>query len=126
MLGELVPPDQSSWLLNLQFFATLATCLIVAWNLISGRPQKREVTQAEEFATRREFEAHAHSTKIEIDRINGELVGFRDKLDDQIGELHEKINTVSNKVSSMDGSLALLNQQVMTLDNRLERFIERQ
>ena len=70
--------------------------------------------------TRRQEAAH------ELLRLDQEIGGLRRERRADVGELQQKINKVDREVGELRACLDLNNQQLMRIDAKLDRVIERQ
>jgi hypothetical protein len=62
----------------------------------------------------------------EVLRLEQELGSLRRERQAEVGELQQKINKVDREVGELRASIELNNQQLMRIDAKLDRVIERQ
>lgn len=62
----------------------------------------------------------------ELLRFEQELGSLRHERRAEVGELQQKINKVDREVGELRASIELNNQQLMRIDAKLDRVIERQ
>lgn len=114
--------------------------LVAGWNQVEGffdrraqRGQAREI-QPQPLAVSK-FDAPVGESlcrsrhkevSSELLRLEQELGSLRQERRAEVGELQQKINKVDREVGEMRASIELNHQQLMRIDAKLDRVIERQ
>ena len=112
-----------------QFMLTLAF-LASVWSGIGvwrngRRTQKREVSFAEQFASRETVERIEFSLGESMKKDSANRREIYDRLRNDTEVLHEKINGVDRKVGGLETATELLSQRMIQMDQKLDRAIER-
>jgi len=63
---------------------------------------------------------------IELARLDRELENLRRERREEVGELQQKVNKVDREVGELRASMALNHQQLLRIDAKLDRVIERE
>ncbi len=114
--------------------------LVAGWNQVESfldrrsrrgavreiQPQPLAVTKFDQPVTENLCQSRRQEVASEMLRIERELGSLRHERRADVGELQQKINKVDREVGEMRASIELNNQQLMRIDTKLDRAIERQ
>ena len=90
------------------------------------QPQPLAVAQYDQPVTASLCQSRRKEIANEIVRLDHELGSIRHERRAEVGELQQKINKVDREVGELRASIELNNQQLMRIDAKLDRVIERQ
>jgi hypothetical protein len=114
--------------------------LVAGWNQVESfldrrarrgavreiQPQPLAVAQYDQPVTASLCQSRRQEIANEILRLDHELGSIRHERRVEVGELQQKINKVDREVGELRASIELNNQQLMRIDAKLDRVIERQ
>ena len=114
--------------------------LVAGWNQVEtfldrrGRrgaareiqPQPLAVSKYDQPVTESLCQSRRKEVSHELLRFEQELGSLRHERRADVGELQQKINKVDREVGELRASIELNNQQLMRIDAKLDRVIERQ
>ena len=89
-------------------------CAVVMGFLNFKRTQKRDVTLNTGFAS-----------AVSFAELGQKVESMRTERRKDISDLHEKINGVSHKVSTLEGQTEFMRQDVLSIDAKVDRLLER-
>ncbi len=90
------------------------------------QPQPLEVARVDPPVAESVCLGRHKSLAAELGRLNEELATRRLERRTEVGELQQQINKVDREVGELRASMELTNQQLMRIDAKLDRVIERQ
>lgn len=114
--------------------------LVAGWNQVESfldrrwrrgapreiQPQPLAVAQYDQPVTESLCQSRRKEIANEILRLDHEIGSLRHERRADVGELQQKINKVDREVGELRASIELNNQQLMRIDAKLDRVIERQ
>jgi septal ring factor EnvC (AmiA/AmiB activator) len=89
------------------------------------QPQPLAVTRVDLPVSESLCQSRRKEVSNELARLDQELGCLRRERRTEVGELQQKINKVDREVGELRTSIELSNQQLMRIDAKLERMIER-
>jgi len=89
------------------------------------QPQPLAVAQYDQPVTKSLCQSRRKEIANDILRLDHEIVSVRHERRADVGELQQKINKVDREVGELRASIDLNNQQLMRIDAKLDRVIER-
>ena len=107
------------------FTLFLSTAVQVATLLGMRRSQKREVSVVEMYATKGELQALAGAGDEGRRKLHEKIEALRLEVKGDVGEVHQKINDVSNQVSGVERDTTMINQTMVLMSQKLDRLSER-
>ena len=133
MIMNLTSTELAAWIGCLFF-------LIAGWNQVERffdrrtqrgapreiQPQPLAVTKFDQPVTETLCQSRRSEISSEVLRLEHELGGLRRDRRTDVAELQQKINKVDREVGELRASIDLNNQQLMRIDAKLDRVIERQ
>jgi hypothetical protein len=90
------------------------------------QPQPLAVTKFDQPVPESLCRSRQKEVSADILRLEQELGSLRRERRTEVGELQQKINKVDREVGELRASIELNNQQLMRIDAKLDRVIERQ
>jgi hypothetical protein len=90
------------------------------------QPQPLSVTKFDQPVTETLCQSRRQEVSNEVLRLEHELGGLRRDRRTEVSELQQKINKVDREVGELRASIELNNQQLVRIDAKLDRVIERQ
>ena len=90
------------------------------------QPQPLAVAKLDQPVTETLCQSRRRELSTELLRLDHELGGLRRDRRADVAELQQKINKVDREVGELRASIELNNQQLMRIDAKLDRVIERQ
>ncbi|MGH7967950.1 MAG: hypothetical protein ACREIC_04400 [Limisphaerales bacterium] len=113
--------------------------LVAGWNQVEAffdrrarrgsareiQPQPLSVAKFDGPVTENLCASRRQETAAEMGRLGQELGSLRHERRADVGELQQKINKVDREVGELRASIELNNQQLMRIDAKLDRVIER-
>ena len=90
------------------------------------QPQPLAVAKFDQPVTETLCQSRRRELSTEVLRLDHELGGLRRDRRADVAELQQKINKVDREVGELRASIELNNQQLMRIDAKLDRVIERQ
>jgi len=114
--------------------------LVAGWNQVESffdrrlrrgaareiQPQPLAITKFDQPVTESLCQSRRKEVANEILRLDHEIGSLRRERRVDVGELQQKINKVDREVGELRASIELNNQQLMRIDAKLDRVIERQ
>ena len=114
--------------------------LVAGWNQVESfldrrsrrgavreiQPQPLAVAQYDQPVAESLCQSRRKEVANEMVRLDHEIGGLRHERRADVGELQQKINKVDREVGELRASIELNNQQLMRIDAKLDRVIERQ
>ena len=114
--------------------------LVAGWNQVENflerhtrrgapreiQPQPLAITHHDQPVTESLCQSRRKEVANEILRLDHELATLRHERRADVGDLQQKINKVDREVGELRASMELSNQQLMRIDAKLDRMIERQ
>lgn len=89
------------------------------------QPQPLAVTKFDQPVAESLCRSRHQEVGNEIVRLEQDLGGLRQERRADVGELQQQINKVDREVGELRASMELTNQQLMRIDAKLDRVIER-
>jgi len=89
------------------------------------RPQPLPIAQVDPPVCEGLCQSRRQEVRNELLRLQQELNNLRNDRRSDVGELQQKINKVDREVGELRASIELNNQQLMRIDAKLDRAIER-
>lgn len=113
--------------------------LVAGWNQVESffdrrarrgvareiQPQPLAITKFDQPVTENLCQSRRQEVAGELVRLERELGSLRHERRADVGELQQKINKVDREVGELRASIELNNQQLMRIDAKLDRSIER-
>jgi len=113
--------------------------LVAGWNQVESfldrrgrrgaareiQPQPLAITKFDQPVTENLCQSRRQEVATEMLRLERELGSLRHERRADVGELQQKINKVDREVGELRSSIELNNQQLMRIDAKLDRVIER-
>jgi len=113
--------------------------LVAGWNQVESffdrrgnrgaireiQPQPLAISKVEPPVTETICRRRYEEVSQELNRLQSELNNLRQERREEVGELQEKINKVDREVGELRSSMELNHQQLMRMDAKLDRVIER-
>ncbi len=113
--------------------------LVAGWNQVESffdrrarrgvareiQPQPLAITKFDQPVTENLCQSRRQEVAGELVRLERELGSLRHERRADVGELQQKINKVDREVGELRASIELNNQQLMRIDAKLDRAIER-
>ena len=113
--------------------------LVAGWNQVEAfldrrtqkgarreiQPQPLAVTKFDQAVTETLCQSRRREISSELQRLEHDLGGVRRDRRAEVIELQQKINKVDREVGELRTSIELNNQQLMRIDAKLDRVIER-
>ena len=90
------------------------------------QPQPLSITKFDQPVAETLCESRRQEISNEVLRLDHELGGLRRDRRTDVAELQQKINKVDREVGELRASIELNNQQLVRIDAKLDRVIERQ
>ena len=114
--------------------------LVAGWNQVDNffdrrsrrgapreiQPQPLAVAKFDQPVTESLCQSRRQEVANELARLEQEIESLRLERRTDVGELQQKINKVDREVGELRTSIDLNNQQLMRIDAKLDRVIERQ
>lgn len=127
------PLELAGWIGSLFF-------LVAGWNQVEKfldrranrgtlreiQPQPLPVTKFDQPVPETLCQSRRQEVSNEVLRLEHELGGLRSDRRTDVAELQQKINKVDREVGELRASIELNNQQLVRIDAKLDRVIERQ
>lgn len=110
---------RGEWITEFGFFLVVAIQIVMLVKQFTS--QKRVVSFSDRYASSEDL-GHLRD---EVDDLSGDVESMRKEFRIGEGQLHEKINAMAKSVSSQEGKQELMNQRIVQMDSKLDRFIER-
>jgi hypothetical protein len=114
------------WVVMLGGVLAIVASAVSLWRHLVGGPEKREITPQPLHVQ----SVRAPATEMDcLERnraVMAEVAGIKASARLDVGELHNKINSVDREVAEVRGQLALLISQLERIDQKLDRMAERQ
>jgi len=113
--------------------------LVAGWNQVESffdrrsrrgavreiQPQPLSITKFDQAVTENLCQSRRQESAAEMVRLGREFGSLRDERRADVGELQQKVNKVDREVGELRASIELNNQQLMRIDAKLDRVIER-
>ena len=113
--------------------------LVAGWNQVDSffdrrsrrgapreiQPQPLAIAQFDQPVTESLCQSRRQAVSHELARLEQEIESLRHERRTDVGELQQKINKVDREVGELRSSIELNNQQLMRIDAKLDRVIER-
>jgi hypothetical protein len=90
------------------------------------QPQPLAVAKFDQPVTESLCQSRRKETGSELLRLDQEMGNLRLERRSEVGDLQQKINKVDREVGELRASIELNNQQLLRIDAKLDRVIERQ
>ena len=131
-MPSLTPVEITAWIGALFF-------LVAGWNQVEKfldrrarrgsareiQPQPLAVTQFDAPVTTSLCQARHREVSQEVVRLDQEVTGVRQERRREVSDLQQKINKVDREVGELRACIELTHQQLLRIDTKLDRMIER-
>ncbi|HEV2210980.1 MAG TPA: hypothetical protein VG167_19580 [Verrucomicrobiae bacterium] len=136
----MIPSLSSPTPVELAAFLGCLFFLVAGWNQVESfldrrnrrgaareiQPQPLPVAKFDQPLTESLCQSRRQELAGELIRLEQELGSLRRERRSDVGELHQKVNKVDREVGELRASIELNNQQLLRIDAKLDRVIERQ